>query len=224
MAGATPPPTPGARRGRGQPKTRAAGPAEPQVRRRAPLSPKRAASPPRRTGPPVEPRLTKARVADALLKTGGLLNIAANALRCSHLELRLALRRWPTLLQVKEEAKEAALDGAEWALIRAAKQGEPWAVQWFLKHQGQERGYAEVARSEHQERVRVEVTYTEDALGAARPATTVTPLPPPSVRRAPGADLPRIEVVEAESQTLPFAQAADTVESGEGAPPRRGLG
>jgi len=150
----------------------------------------------------VEGPLTKARVADALMKTGGLLTVAATALKVTRPELVKAFGRWPTLYRVQEEAKEAILDGVEWALIRAARGGEPWAVQYFLRHQGQERGYAEVHKSEHQARIQVDVAYTQDALSSGQPTTVVTPLPPLAPPPPQGAESsqyePAVEVVEAD--------------------------
>lgn len=128
---------------------------------------------------------------------------AARWLKVKPATVSAALKRWPSLIDVLQEAKSAALDDTEWALIRAAKGGEPWAVQYFLRHQGRERGYVEQKKGEGVPTFRVEVAYTEDALGVSRPATTVTQLPAPaSAERShnehPDAETPQIEVVEAE--------------------------
>ena len=140
------------------------------------------------------PRWSTEQIAEALAKTGGLIGVSADLLGCNRRTVERYVARYPSLQKVLADAKEEALDHAEWALYKAAKAGEPWAVQWFLKHQGKRRGYQEVHKTEQDSRVHVDVTYTHDALSSGRPSTTVTPLPKP----AEADDLPRLEVVEAE--------------------------
>lgn len=166
-----------------------------------------------RRAPPVDgranpnrPRFTKEEAAAALLKTGGLISVAAAALRVTPESVRRALKRWPTLRPLLEEAKDAILDDTEWALFRAARSGEPWAVQYLLRHHGKQRGYQEVRKTEEERRVQVEVTYSADALAAGRPDTVVTQLPPPA-----NAEPPHIEVVEAE---VVLTHAPDTESAG----------
>lgn len=154
----------------------------------------------------------KEKYAEALLKHGGLLTPAARWLKVKPQTVHQALKRWPTLVDVLQDAKQAALDDTEWALIRAARTGEPWAVQYYLRHQGRERGYVDQKKTDAVPTFRVEVTYTEDALGATRPVTTVTQLlpsghvpagvatSPPRSPTAPdpSAERQQIEVLEAE--------------------------
>lgn len=150
-----------------------------------------------RTGRP--PKVSVAQIAEALGKTGGLIGISAQLLKVERRTVERYLTKYASLRTVRDQAKESALDHAEWSLIRAAKAGEPWAVQWFLRYQGKARGYQDVRKTEQESTVRVEVAYTDDALASGHPATTVTQLPPPSADEAdPSHYEPQIEVVEAE--------------------------
>lgn len=167
-----------------------------------------------RTGQPVPAakkgapeKLSVPRIAEALAKTGGLIGPAAEFLQYPRSSVVHYVERYASLQRVQSQAREHALDDTEWALIKAARAGEPWAVQWFLKYQGKERGYQEVRKTEQDATVRVEVAYTEDALGAGRPTTTVTQLaqlPPPDGAAEGGGSAEssqyeqRVEVVEAE--------------------------
>lgn len=164
-----------------------------------------------RTGQPVPAakkgapeKLSVPRIAEALAKTGGLIGPAAEFLQYPRSSVVHYVERYASLQRVQSQAREHALDDTEWALIKAARAGEPWAVQWFLKYQGKSRGYQEVHKSEQDTRVQVEVTYTEDALGAGRPNTTVQQLPPPPSSSGSAdsgvrsADSPHIEIVDAE--------------------------
>src|SRR3954469_5480198 len=112
------------------------------------------------------PKVTVAQIAEALGKTGGLIGISAQLLKVERRTVERYLAKYASLRTVRDQAKESALDHAEWSLIRAAKAGEPWAVQWFLRYQGKERGYQDVRKTEAESTVRVEVAYTDDALAS----------------------------------------------------------
>jgi hypothetical protein len=57
------------------------------------------------------------------------------------------IERHPSLHCVLRECREVMKDHAESALHRAIIDGEPWAICFFLKCQGKDRGYTE--RTEH---------------------------------------------------------------------------
>jgi len=174
-------------------------------------------------------RITVPKIAEALAKTGGLIGVTAQFLKCERRTVEKYVARYPSLQEVRDQAREEALDHTEWALIKAARAGEPWAVQWFLRYQGKARGYQEIRKTEQESTVRVEVAYTEDALRSGQPTTTVTQisqLPPPAVDpvlggdgapRTGSADAPQtgpaIEIVEAE---ITFAGAQEDPQEGGG--------
>lgn len=49
----------------------------------------------------------------------------------------------PHLRQVYEECREIMLDDGESSLYKAVKEGQSWAVTFYLKTQGRKRGYVE---------------------------------------------------------------------------------
>ena len=79
----------------------------------------------------------------ALTATYGLIKPAAESLGCSAQTIRNRLRDDPDLLQHRNQCREDSLDVAESALMGAVESGEAWAVCFYLKTQGKERGYVE---------------------------------------------------------------------------------
>ena len=52
-------------------------------------------------------------------------------------------RRYPTVAAAIQEAREATTDTAESALYDAILERQPWAVTFYLKTQGRNRGYGD---------------------------------------------------------------------------------
>lgn len=92
-------------------------------------------------------RYTVAQVIDALRKTKGMKGPAARILDCSWTAVDGYEKRHPSVQQVIREERESMTDVAELSLARAIQNGEAWAVCFYLKTQGKERGYVE--RQEH---------------------------------------------------------------------------
>ena len=86
---------------------------------------------------------TTAQVIQAIRDTRGLTSLAASRLRCSAETVRNYCRRYPTVAQAMREERESMLDVAELSLFTAIQEREAWAVCFFLKTQGRERGYIE---------------------------------------------------------------------------------
>lgn len=88
-------------------------------------------------------RLKAQEVADALTASRGLVGPAARALGCD----RSTVYRWKdrsaTVRQAMDDAREAMTDLAEGALYKQVADGQPWAVQFYLKTIGKHRGYVE---------------------------------------------------------------------------------
>lgn len=81
-------------------------------------------------------------IAMALRVNEGMSSYAAKALGMKSISnFQRYLERWPKLVIIQEEAKEAALDRAESTIQNAIKEGDIAAAQFFLKTQGKARGY-----------------------------------------------------------------------------------
>src|SRR5262245_37198058 len=66
------------------------------------------------------------------------------------------VKKRPGLRRVVHDCRESMKDLAESALYRAVIAGEAWAVTFFLKTQGRDRGYSERHECEHSGTTRVE--------------------------------------------------------------------
>jgi hypothetical protein len=81
--------------------------------------------------------------AAALTDTKGMVSQAARRLGISQQAVRQRVAKSPQLQQVLADAREAMTDTAELALYSKIVAGEGWAVCFYLKTQGKERGYVE---------------------------------------------------------------------------------
>lgn len=93
------------------------------------------------------PRYTDKQITDALIKNKGMVYVAALDIGCSPQTVRDRLAKSEKLRAVAESERGKMTDTAELKLANAIENGEPWAVQFYLKTQGKERGYTE--RTEH---------------------------------------------------------------------------
>lgn len=94
------------------------------------------------------PRYTNQQIADALRETNGMVYLASQYLGCAPKTVRYRVRSSPELQEIVEALQGAGTDTAELALYNAVLRGESWAVQFYLKTKGKDRGYTE--RSEQQ--------------------------------------------------------------------------
>jgi hypothetical protein len=95
------------------------------------------------------PRYTVAQLTEALGQSKGLVTIAARMLRCDPDTVRNYAKRYPAVAEKIREEREAFLDVAELALLKAVQGGEAWAVCFALKCLGKERGYVERVEQQH---------------------------------------------------------------------------
>lgn len=72
-----------------------------------------------------------------------MLSVAARRLGVSYETLRKYVHKYPTLAKAVREAREETTDMAELALFKKIQEGEGWAVCFYLKTQGRNRGYVE---------------------------------------------------------------------------------
>lgn len=90
-----------------------------------------------------QPRVTEAQVAAALMRSGGVQAWAARSLKVSKPRLTAYLEKWPNLVAVRDQAREAMIDLAEEKLFGHLRKGHPTAIIFTLKTLGKSRGYVE---------------------------------------------------------------------------------
>jgi predicted RNA binding protein with dsRBD fold (UPF0201 family) len=82
-------------------------------------------------------------IARALRAAEGIISNAAQRLGVTRQAVHARISRHPTLQAVRDEARESVTDLAESMLIENIRRGEAWAVCFYLKTQGRDRGYVE---------------------------------------------------------------------------------
>lgn len=89
------------------------------------------------------PRFTQKELIQALIDSGGIKLGAAMKLSCDRKTIWRYCKRYPKVEAAVNEALENTKDLAETQLIAAIGRGEAWAVCFFLKTRGKDRGYIE---------------------------------------------------------------------------------
>lgn len=89
---------------------------------------------------------TPEKIIEALRATGGMAYRAAARLGCSYNTVRRYVTTYPEVAEALAEERGRAGDDAEVKLIEAVKDGEPWAIKYYLSTQAKDRGY--VVRTE----------------------------------------------------------------------------
>jgi hypothetical protein len=87
--------------------------------------------------------LTEDKVIKALKAKGGRLSDAARGLRVTYCCIYQFIQAHPKCKEVHETIQESFLDLAESKLVTAIRKGAPWAICFYLKCQGKERGWVE---------------------------------------------------------------------------------
>ena len=95
------------------------------------------------TNVPKQMRVTNEQVEAALQATCGFLALAAQRLGCSYKTVYRRVKASPRLQEALQEIADKNLDLAEAALTKAIRNGESWAVCFYLKCKGKHRGYVE---------------------------------------------------------------------------------
>ncbi len=91
-------------------------------------------------------KVTIEQIEQALISNGGWFTQAAKALGCSHQAISKRVQQSERLQRAVEDTKARYLDLAESKLVEAIKNGESWAICFYLKCQGRQRGYVEKAK------------------------------------------------------------------------------
>jgi hypothetical protein len=89
------------------------------------------------------PKVTNDQVKAAIIKTRGLVYLAAQALNITPQALFMRARKFPEIRQLIENERNRIIDFGEAKLVEAVGKGEGWAVCFLLKTQGRRRGYSE---------------------------------------------------------------------------------
>lgn len=88
------------------------------------------------------PRLTNARIIQAVQAARGLIGVAARQLGIDRAALCRRAEKSPAIAEAIADARALSIDVAELQLAEACKQGESWAIRFLLQTQGRDRGYA----------------------------------------------------------------------------------
>ena len=90
-----------------------------------------------------KPRYPTSQVIKAIRDTKGLVSLAALKLGCDPDTVRSYAKRYPTVAVALKEERSRMTDVAELALYDRILAGDGWAVCFYLKTQGRDRGYIE---------------------------------------------------------------------------------
>lgn len=86
---------------------------------------------------------------DALQKSRGLVSVAAKLIGCSRQAINQRMVTHPEIKDAVYDATELQLDMTETALFAAIQRGEAWAICFYLKTRGRQRGYIEKVDHNH---------------------------------------------------------------------------
>lgn len=92
---------------------------------------------------PDKPHFTAAQMITALQHTHGLIALAAEHLGCDWHTIYNYVKRYPSVEAELHRQRERTTDLAEQKLFDAIAAGEAWAINFYLKTQGKDRGYVE---------------------------------------------------------------------------------
>lgn len=105
-------------------------------------------------------KLTTDLVAEKLREHDGNIAAVGRAFGVTRQAVQSFLRTRPSLQEILQEARETMKDDVESALYKEARRGEGWAVCFFLKTQGKDRGYVERTETEISGTLRTEAVET----------------------------------------------------------------
>ncbi len=84
-----------------------------------------------------------AAVVEAIESARGMVHLAAKTLRCSPQTIYNYARESKQVRDVISDQRNLIKDVAELQLVNAIQRGEAWAICFYLKTQGRDRGYVE---------------------------------------------------------------------------------
>jgi hypothetical protein len=105
-------------------------------------------------------------IIQAVTEAHGMVAVAARSLGVERKTVYRRAEKSPAIQEAIADAREIVSDTAELALFKAIDEGHPWAVCFYLKTQGKDRGYTEKSDLGHSGEVTVKVIYAGAASGA----------------------------------------------------------
>ena len=102
-------------------------------------------------------KLTVAGVSEQLRKLDGNVAAVGRAYGVTRSAVANYITDHPELKSVRDEARESVKDDAESVLYQQLREGEAWAVCFFLKTQAKDRGYIERTEVEQTSKTRLEL-------------------------------------------------------------------
>jgi hypothetical protein len=90
-------------------------------------------------------KYTPEQIIGALEKSKGMIAPAARVLGCDRNTIKRYLKEYEEIAEAIADEREAMTDTAELSLYNAIVRGEAWAICFYLKCQGKNRGYVEKA-------------------------------------------------------------------------------
>jgi len=118
-------------------------------------------------------KLTVAGVSEQLRKLDGNVAAVGRAYGVTRSAVANYITDHPELKSVRDEARESVKDDAESVLYQQLREGEAWAVCFFLKTQAKDRGYIE--RTEVEQKTSARLVIEEDVVGDNHPAGETAP-------------------------------------------------
>jgi hypothetical protein len=88
-------------------------------------------------------RFTTEQVIQALESCHGMVYVAAKQLKCNPQTIMNYCKKFPTVAQAKQDARDAITDEVELRLLAAIRRDESWAISFYLRTLGRSRGYGE---------------------------------------------------------------------------------
>ena len=86
---------------------------------------------------------TDEQIANAIISSGGFISRASEMLGMHYSTVHGRIQKVPALRNLVDHINEKLLDYGELELLKAMKRGESWAICFFLKCKGKDRGYIE---------------------------------------------------------------------------------
>lgn len=86
---------------------------------------------------------TDEQIANAIIASGGFISRASEMLGMHYTSVHSRIQKVSALRNLVDHINEKLLDYGELELLKAMKRGESWAICFFLKCKGKDRGYIE---------------------------------------------------------------------------------
>jgi len=109
----------------------------------------------------------------ALTQTKGLVYLAADIVGCHYDTIYDRAKESEAVASAMRRARGKVVDVAESVLYQQLREGEAWAVCFFLKTQAKDRGYIE--RTEVEQKTSARLVIEEDVVGDDRTPGEVAP-------------------------------------------------